>query len=104
MRDYMKALHQRFNTIPSEVQDMEQAAEQAHKELSQRLEPTERKLLLRLMDLQDVLLYETSLSSFTAGFQLAHGIQQELSELPTYSFDKEVERWGRKLREEQGGK
>jgi hypothetical protein len=56
------------------------------------------------MDLQDVLLYETSLSSFTAGFQLAHGIQQELSELPTYSFEEEVEQWARKWYEEQGEK
>jgi hypothetical protein len=91
MGDYMEALHQRFNTAPSSLRDLEQTADQAHRELSHQLEPTERKLLLRLVDLQESLLYETSVNSFTAGFRLACGIVHELNMTEPYSFLKEEE-------------
>jgi hypothetical protein len=91
MGDYMKALHQRFNTTPTGIQNLAQTADQAHRELSHQLEPAQRKLLLQLVDLQESLLYETSLNSFTAGFRLAWGIVHELNMTEPYSFLKEEE-------------
>ena len=57
------------------------------------VEPTQtRRLLLHLMDEQELLLEESSLAAFTAGFQSAVGLAKELSQLTPYSFDKKERR------------
>ena len=91
MYDYMKALQRQFETKPQMIQKLADEVSQAHKELSSRLEKEEKKLLLRLVDMEDALRGGATLHSFTCGYRLACGIHKELAEEPTYSFAKEEE-------------
>ena len=91
MYDYMKALQRQFETTPRSTQDLADEINQAHKELSSRLEKEARKLLLRLVDMEDDLRSVATLHSFTCGYRLACGIHKELAEEPMYSFAKEEE-------------
>ena len=101
MHDYMNALYRHFNTTPQSIQDLEQEVSHAHKQLSGKLEPPERRLLLRLVDLEDTLQYKSGLNSFIEGFRLACGIHQELhSDRPLYNFEAEVERLARERHNE----
>ena len=89
MRDYMKALQERFYTAPDSKYKAEALA--LRRELTDRPGKQERKLLLRLTDAMDRMTGEISLVSFTAGFRLAAGLARELSMEEPYSFDKEEE-------------
>ena len=91
MYDYMKSLQQQFESKPEYIQDLKTEVNQTHKELSARLSKEDRKLLLKLVDLEDVLQCEATLHSFVSGYRLACGIHYELSAEPMYSFDKEEE-------------
>lgn len=91
MYDYMKALQRQFETTPRSIQDLADEVSQAYKELSSRLGKEERKLLLRLVDMEDDLRGVATLHSFTCGYRLACGIHRELAEEPSYSFAKEEE-------------
>ena len=88
MYDYMKALQRQFETKPQSIQDLNAEVDRAHKELSSRLAKENRKLLLRLMDMEDHLRGHATLHSFTCGYRLACGIPRELTEEPSYSFAK----------------
>lgn len=92
MRDYMKALRLRFENPSRRSQELEREAAILHKQLSSHLAKPERKLLLRLIDLEDTLRNQTGLDSFISGFRLAGGIHRELMEQPPYSFEGEEER------------
>ena len=89
MRDYMMALHQRFCQEPDCRKVREQIRE-VEKSLRQALDRRGQEQLLKLADLENELLDETSLESFLSGFKLALGIAAELS--PSYSFDDDEER------------
>ena len=91
MYDYMKALQRQFETTPRSLQELADEISQAHKELSSRLAKEDRKLLLRLVDMEDNLRGVATLHSFVCGYRLACGIHKELAEEPTYSFAKEEE-------------
>ena len=91
MCDYMKALQRQFETDSKSVQDLNDEINRAHKELSSRLAKDDRKLLLRLVDMEDNLRGQATLHSFTCGYRLACGIHRELAEEPPYSFAKEEE-------------
>ena len=91
MYDYMKALQRQFETTPRSIQDLSDEVERTHKELSSRLAKDDRKLLLRLVDMEDHLRGLATLHSFTCGYRLACGIHRELAEEPMYSFAKEEE-------------
>ena len=91
MYDYMKSLQRQFETKPDYIQDLKAEVNQTHKELSARLEKENRRLLLKLVDLEDALRGEATLHSFVSGFRLACGIHYELSAEPMYSFDREEE-------------
>ena len=91
MYDYMKALQRQFETTPGSTQELVDEISQAHKELSSRLAKEDRKLLLRLVDMEDDLRGVATLHSFTCGYRLACGIQKELAEESLYSFAKEKE-------------
>ena len=84
MRDYMMALHQRFCKEP-ECREVRKELEAVHQDLYQALDRQGQEQLLKLADLQNELLDETSLESFLSGFKLALGIAAELA--PSYSFD-----------------
>ena len=91
MYDYMKALQRQFETKSRSIQDLSAEVDRTHKELSSRLAKEDRKLLLRLVDLEDHLHGVATLHSFTCGYRLACGIHRELTEEPMYSFAKEEE-------------
>lgn len=91
MYDYMKSLQRQFETKPEYIQDLKTEVNHTHKELSARLEKEDRRLLLKLVDLEDALRGEATLHSFVSGYRLACGIHYELSAEPMYSFDREEE-------------
>ena len=91
MYDYMKALQRQFETKPRSIQELSAEVDRTHKELSSRLAKEDRKLLLRLVDMEDNLRGHATLHSFTCGYRLACGIHRELTEEPTYSFAREEE-------------
>ena len=93
MRDYMKALYHRFETPSEQVVALEKAANKPHRQLANRLAKPERKMLLRLVDLETTLRDQFCLDSFMSGYRLAQGIQQELlAGQPPYNFEDEDER------------
>ena len=92
MYDYMKSLQQQFESKPEYIQDLKTEVNQTHKELSARLSKEDRRLLLKLVDLEDALRGEATLHSFVSGYRLACGIHYELSTEPMYSFDREEEK------------
>ena len=55
------------------------------------MNPSQRKLLLRLLDVQGYLKNNVSLENFAAGFKLATEIAKELEADGLYSYDSEVE-------------
>ena len=88
MKDYMMALHQRFCKEP-ECREIRKGLETVYQELHQTLDRRGQEQLLKLADLENELLDETSLESFLSGFKLALGIAAELT--PSYSFDDDEE-------------
>ena len=91
MRDYMKALHLRFTSPSGQAQELEQEINILHKQLAACLDKPERKMLLKLTDMEDDLQNQVGLDSFISGFRLDGGIQRELMEQPPYSFEQEDE-------------
>ena len=88
MRDYMMALHQRFCKEP-DCREIRKGLEAVYQDLHQVLDQRGQVQLLKLADLENELLDETSLESFLSGFKLALGIAAELA--PSYSFDDDEE-------------
>ena len=99
-RNYMMALYQRFETPSERASILQRAIKNVHKQLSSQLTKPQRKLLLRLVDLEDALQDQCCLDSFFAGFRLASGIHRELEEVPPYNFVAEEEQRARKLAED----
>lgn len=100
MRDYMRALYLRFEDPSKQTEEMNEEVNRLHKQLAEKLERPERKLLLHLSDMEDALRDLTNLESFMSGFRAANGIHQELG--PPYSFADEDERQAcEKLRREE---
>ena len=95
MPEYLKALHERFTKETPQTKRILRERDRILARLRGQLGKSQRVLLLHLLDLEDDLRDQTSLDSFLAGVRLARGIEQELSELPPYSFDGENEEQGR---------
>jgi len=102
MHDYMKALYHRFETPSERAEKLEQEADHAYKQLAKQLGKQQRRLLLRLVDLEAALRDQSCLDSFMSGYRVAHGIHQELlADQPPYNFEDEDERLAcERLREE----
>lgn len=88
MKDYMMALHQRFCKEP-ECREVRKELEAVHQDLYQALDRRGQEQLLKLANLENELLDETSLESFLSGLKLGLGIAAEL--VPSYSFDDDEE-------------
>ena len=88
MKDHIMALHQRFCKEP-ECREVRKQLLEVEQELHQKLDRRGQEQLLKLADLENELLDETSLESFLSGFKLALGIAAELA--PSYSFDDDEE-------------
>ena len=101
MPEYLKALHERFSKASPEAAKIQRERDRILARLRGQLGKSQRVLLLHLLDLEDDLRDQTSLGSFIAGMRLARGIEQELGELPPYSFDGENEEQA-KIRNERG--
>ena len=92
-RDYMKALYDRFETPSKRASILRRAVKSTHKQLAPQLTQQQKKILLRMGDLEDALRDQCCLDSFFAGFRLASGIHQELlAKQPPYNFEDEDER------------
>ena len=89
MYDYMKALQKRFDL--QEYPELAEQIEYAHEDLRRDKDAAGRRKLLRLLDVQNALLTESKLMSFTAGFKLAWGMAKELEADGLYSFEREEE-------------
>ena len=77
MNETLKLLYDRFYT-PLPMVGFEQEVETCHRQLIERLDKPERKLVLRIIDAQDSITEQTSLDSFIAGFELAWRISMKL--------------------------
>ena len=66
----LKELYDCFYIRP-ELDEQENEVEKCRKALIAALEKPERRLVLRIIDAQDSIREQTSLDSFTAGFELA---------------------------------
>lgn len=90
MNDALKQLYNRFYT-PLPMVEAEQKIEACHKQLIERLEKPERKLVLRIMDNQGLIAEGRSMDSFYCGFQLAWELASELNHFETdrHSFPAE---------------
>ena len=95
MHDYMRAMKEQFCTETESHHRREM--ERLHSRLSRRLNRRNRRLLLHLMDEQELLLEESSLTAFTAGFRSAVGLARELSQEKPYSFEKKNQRAASKI-------
>ena len=78
--DTLNQLYNRFYThLPTA--ESEHEIENCHRQLIARLEKTERKLVLRIMDAQNLITEERLLDSFLCGFKLAWKLAHELDHL-----------------------
>lgn len=73
----LKELYDYFYVRP-ELDEQENEVEECHKALIEALAKPERKLVLRIIDAQNLIIEQTSLDSFTAGFELAWRLSIEL--------------------------
>ena len=87
MYDYMRTLQKQFEPQPEFFQNLDGDIRQIHKQLSAQLEPEDKKLLLKLIDMHS----EARLHSFISGYRLACAIHMELAEDPIYAFEKDEE-------------
>ena len=76
-RKLLRALYDCFYTRPR-FDEQENEVEECHKALIAALEKPERKLVLRIIDAQNLIIELTSLDSFIAGFELAWRLSIEL--------------------------
>ena len=78
MNDTLKQLYNRFY-ISLPMSEAEQEIEACHRQLIERLEKPERKLVLRIMAAQSLIAEERSVDSFLCGFKLAWELAYELN-------------------------
>ena len=95
MHDYMRAMKDQFYKGTESHHRHE--VNRLHSQLTQRLDRKNRRLLLHLMNEQELLLEESSLTAFTAGFRSAVGLARELSQEKPYSFEKKNQRAASKI-------
>ena len=74
----LKDLYDCFCT-PPELQAQKQEIDECHQALSEVLGKPERRLVLQIIDAKDRIAEETSIDSFTAGFELAWKLSVELN-------------------------
>ena len=78
MNDTLKLLYDRFYT-PLPMEEAEQEIEDCHRQLIERLEKPERKLVLRIIDTQNLIAEERAIDSFLCGFKLGWELSNELN-------------------------
>lgn len=78
MNDTLKLLYDRFHT-PLPMAGANQEVDDCHRLLIERLDKPERKLVLRIIDAQNLIAEERSIDSFICGFHLAWEMLNELN-------------------------
>ena len=78
MKTLLKDLYDCFYT-PPEFSEQKQEVEECHQALIKALEKPERRLVLRIMDAQNLMAEERSIDSFLCGFKLAWDLSNELN-------------------------
>ena len=78
MDKLLKSLYDNYYT-PLPQTELKQEIEGCHQKLIEVLGKSERKLVLQIIDAQDEVSEELALDSFTAGFQLAWQLANELN-------------------------
>ena len=74
----MTLLYDRFY-IPLPIAESEQGVETCHRQLIERLDKRLRKLVLRIIDAQNLMIEQRSVDSFICGFRLAWEMANELN-------------------------
>lgn len=78
MNETLRSLYDRFYT-PLPLVEFEREVETCHRQLIERLEKPERKLVLQIIDTQNHIIGERSLDSFLCGFRLVWELANELN-------------------------
>ena len=78
MNELLKALYDSFYENPPATR-LKAEIERCHQQLIERLEKSERKLVLQIIDCKDQIAEDLSIDSFIAGFRLAMKLNQELN-------------------------
>ena len=78
MSDTLKWLYDRVYS-PLPMKEDKQEVEECHRQLIERLDKQERRLVLRIIDAKDHIAAERSVDSFICGFRLAWGMANELN-------------------------
>ena len=78
MSDTLKLLYDRFY-IALPMAEAEQEVETCHRQLIERLDKPERKLVLQIIDAQNLMIEQRSVDSFICGFRLAWEMANELN-------------------------
>ena len=74
----LKELYNYFYVRP-ELDEQENEVEECHKALIEALAKPERKLVLRIIDAQNLMIEERSVDGFICGFRLAWEMASELN-------------------------
>ena len=67
MHDYMKALYHWFDILSRRAEYLDRKIKRTHSQLARLLGKSEKKLLLRIADVEDELREEACLNSFMSG-------------------------------------
>ena len=78
MNETLKLLYDRFYT-PLPMAEASHEVETCHRQLIERLDKPERKLVLRIIDAQNLMIEQRSVDSFICGFRRAWEIANELN-------------------------
>ena len=78
MNETLRLLYDKFYT-PLPMVESEQEVETCHRQLIERLDKPERKLVLRIIDAQNLMIEDRSMDSFICGFRLAWELVNELN-------------------------
>ena len=78
MNETLRLLYDKFYT-PLPMVESEQEVETCHRQLIERLDKPERKLVLRIIDAQNLMIEQRSVDSFIYGFRLALEMANELN-------------------------
>lgn len=78
MNELLKALYDNFyEKLPAA--SIKAEVEECHQVLIERLDKSERRLVLQIIDCKDQIAEDLSIDSFIAGFRLAWRLSQELN-------------------------
>lgn len=78
MNETLRLLYDKFYT-PLLMVESEQEVETCHQRLIERLDKPERKLVLQIIDAQNLMIEQSSVDSFICGFRLAWELAYELN-------------------------